>query len=297
MSKKNTFRQRNRVLTLWTIIPLGMYILFFVVPVIMGINYSLTDWNGLTQSFNYVGFDNFFTLFGDRRIMNSLSFTGLYTFLLVIIVMSAAMVLTLLLTYVVNKKMRTIFRSIIFFPAILSMVTVGLTWSQIMFRILPWVGQTFNIGWLSQNMLGHPDTAIWGILTVHAWQGTAIPFVILLAGIQNVPTDLYEAARIDGAKAFQIFRKITIPFLMPAINVAFVMVLRSGLMVFDYIQTMTGGGPMRVTESAAVLMYQMSFQDGRAGLSSAYAVVVLVILVVVSFLQSKISSKIEVGQL
>jgi len=297
MNKKNTLARRNRVLTLWTIIPLGLYILFFVIPVIMGINYSLTDWNGLSQSFNYVGFENFITLFTDRRVMNSLTFTGLYTFLLVIIVMSASMILTLLLTYMVTKKLRTFFRSAIFFPAVLSMVTVGLTWNQIMFRILPWVGQTLNIGWLSQNMIGHPDTAIWGILIVHAWQGTAIPFVILLAGIQNVHADIYEAAKIDGAGSIQMFRKITIPFLIPAINVAFVMILRSGLVVFDYIQTMTGGGPMRMTESAAVLMYQMSFQDGRAGLSSAYAVILLVILVVVSLLQVKISSRIEVGQL
>jgi len=297
MNKKNIFKRRNRVLTLWTIIPLGLYILFFIVPLIMGINFSLTDWNGLTQSFNYTGFENYITLFTDRRIMSSLSFTGLYTFLLVIIVMSIAMMLTLLVTYLVAKKLRTFFRSTIFFPAVLSMVTVGLTWNQIMFRILPWMGQTLNIGWLSQNMLGHPDTAIWGILIVHAWQGTAIPFVILLAGIQNVPADMYEAAKIDGAGPLQMFRKITVPFLIPAINVAFVMILRAGITVFDYIQTMTGGGPMRTTESAAVLMYQMSFQDGRAGLSSAYAVIILLIIAIVSLLQSKISSKIEVGQL
>ena len=165
----------------------------------------------------------------------------------------------------VTKKLRTFYRSIFFFPAVLSLVTVGLTWNQILYRVLPAIGEMLHIEWLSNNLLGSPDTAIWGVLIVNIWQGTAIPFVMMLAGIQNVPGDLYEAARIDGARPFQIFLKITVPFMLPVINVAFVMVLKSGLTVFDYIQAMTGGGPMQTTESAGVLIYQLAFSDSKAG--------------------------------
>lgn len=290
-------KRRDKVLFLWTVIPIALYALFFIIPVFMGFNYSLTDWNGLAQTYNYVGLKNFGTLFTNKRILNSIIFTGKYTVILVVIVMVLAMLLTLALTYVVSKRFRTAFRSVIFFPAVLSLVTVGLTWNQIMYRVLPQLGQMLGIEWLSTNLLGNPKTAMWGVILVNVWQGTAIPFVMLLAGIQNVPTDLYEAAKIDGASPWKLFTKITIPFMIPTINVAFVMVLKSGICVFDFIQSMTAGGPMRSTESAGVLIYQLAFADGKAGLSSAYAVLLLLVIAVISAIQMKISSKVEVGQL
>lgn len=281
----------------WTVIPLVLFLVFFIAPVFMGVNYSLTDWNGLTQTYNYVWFQNFAELFTTPRIVNSLSFTGIYTVLLVIFVMVLSMAFTLMLTYVVSKRATGFFRSVLFFPTVLSLVTVGLVWNQIMYRVLPQLGAMLGIEWLSNNILGNPETAMWGILIVNIWQGVAQPFVILLAGIQNVPTDLYEAAKVDGASPWKIFTKITIPFMMPTINMAFILVLKSGICVFDYITAMTEGGPMRKTESAGYLIYQMAFKDGRAGLASAYAVVLLIVIAVISVLQQKYSERIEVGQL
>ncbi len=297
MGKVKKMSKRDITLFSWTVIPLVLYILLFIVPIFMGLNYSLTDWNGLAQKYNYVGMDNFVSLFTTKRTMNSLLFTGKYTFFLVLIVMALAMSLTLVLTYVVSQRFKTVFRSVIFFPAVLSLVTVGLTWNQILYRVLPQLGQMLGIQWLSNNILGNPKTAMWGVLLVNIWQGTAIPFVMLLAGIQNVPADLYEAAKIDGASPLKLFTNITIPFMIPVINVAFVMVLKSGITVFDYIQSMTGGGPMRSTESAGVLIYQLAFSDGKAGFASAYAVVLLLIIALIAIIQNKIASKAEVGQL
>jgi raffinose/stachyose/melibiose transport system permease protein len=297
LEMKTKWKRRDKVLFLWTIIPMALYCLFFIIPVFMGFNYSITDWNGLSAKYKYVGLDNFKNLFTNKRIFNSIVFTGKYTVLLVIIVMVLAMLLTLALTYVVATKFRTAFRSVIFFPAVLSLVTIGLTWNQIMYRVLPQVGSFFGIDWLSKNILGSPSTAIWGVLFVNVWQGTAIPFVMLLAGIQNVPGDLYEAGKIDGASPWKLFKNITIPFMIPTINVAFVLVLKSGICVFDFIQSMTAGGPMRSTESAAVLIYQLAFSDGKAGLASSYAVLLLLVIAVISAIQMKVSSKMEVGQL
>lgn len=281
----------------WTVIPLVLFLVFFITPVIMGLNYSLTDWNGLAQTYNYVWFKNYAELFSTQRILNSLAFTGKYTVLLVVFILVLSMAFTLMLTYVVAKKATTFFRSVLFFPAVLSLVTVGLAWNQIMYRVLPQLGTMLGIEWLSNNILGNPDTAMWGILLVNIWQGISQPFVILLAGIQNVPTDLYEAATVDGASPWKIFTKITIPFMMPAINMAFILVLKSGITVFDYITAMTAGGPMRRTESAGLLIYQLAFQDNRAGLASAFAVVLLIVIAVISILQQKYSERIEVGQL
>jgi raffinose/stachyose/melibiose transport system permease protein len=294
---KGKWKKKDLILLGWTIIPFGLYVLFFIIPIFMGLNYSLTDWNGLTKTYNYVGLDNFISLFQNKRIRNSMIFTGKYAIALVIIVMALAMILTLLLTYVVAAKFRTAFRSIIFFPAVLSLITISLTWNQIMYRMLPQLGEMLNIGWLSKNLLGDPATAMWGVIFINVWQGTAIPFVILLAGIQNVPTDLYEAAKIDGANSRQLFTHITIPFMIPTINVAFVMVLKSGLTVFDIIQATTAGGPMRTTESAGILIYQLAFNDNKAGLASSYAIVLLIAIGLISAIQMKVSSKLEVGQL
>lgn len=297
MNRKKSWPGRDMTLFLWTVIPVILYTFFFIVPVFNGIKYSFTDWNGLSINYRFIGFRNFITLFTNKRTLNSMLFTLKYTFFLVVIVIALSILLTLVLTYVVSPKFRTLFRSIIFFPAVLSLVTVGLTWNQILYRVLPQLGQILGIDLLSNNILGNPQTAIWGILLVNVWQGTAIPFVILLAGIQNIPTDLYEAARIDGATPIKIFTQITIPFLLPTINVAFVMIFKSGVTVFDYIQSMTAGGPMRSTESASVLIYQLAFQDGRAGYASAYSLIILLIIAFVSWMQMRISSKKEVGQL
>ncbi len=294
---KGKWKKKDLILLGWTIIPFGLYVLFFIIPIFMGLNYSLTDWNGLTKTYNYIGLENFVSLFQNKRIRNSMIFTGKYALALVIIVMVLAMILTLLLTYVVAARFRTAFRSVIFFPAVLSLITISLTWNQIMYRMLPQLGEMLNIGWLSKNLLGDPATAMWGVIFINVWQGTAIPFVILLAGIQNVPTDLYEAAKIDGANSMQLFTRITIPFMIPTINVAFVMVLKSGLTVFDIIQATTAGGPMRTTESAGILIYQLAFNDNKAGLASSYAIVLLIAIGVISAIQMKVSSKLEVGQL
>ncbi len=294
---KGKWKKKDLILLGWTIIPFGLYVLFFIIPIFMGLNYSLTDWNGLTKTYNYIGLENFISLFQNKRIRNSMIFTGKYALALVIIVMVLAMILTLLLTYVVAARFRTAFRSVIFFPAVLSLITISLTWNQIMYRMLPQLGEMLNIGWLSKNLLGDPATAMWGVIFINVWQGTAIPFVILLAGIQNVPTDLYEAAKIDGANSMQLFTRITIPFMIPTINVAFVMVLKSGLTVFDIIQATTAGGPMRTTESAGILIYQLAFNDNKAGLASSYAIVLLIAIGVISAIQMKVSSKLEVGQL
>lgn len=293
----NKVKRNSRIIYFLLTLPaLVIFIIFWFVPLIMGINYSLTDWNGLTQGYNYTGFSNYISVFTQKRTLQSLLFTGKYTIILVILVMVISLGLTLLLTYMVSSKFRTVFRSVFFFPAVLSMITVSMTWNQIFYRILPAIGQALNIGFLSKNILGNPDTAMWGIIIVNVWQGIAQPFVILLAGIQNVPKDQYEAAKIDGASSFQLFKSITIPYLIPTINVAFMLVLRAGINVFDYIQGMTAGGPMQSTESAGVLIYQMAFSAQKVNVASAYSVILLIIVAIVSIAQQKISNRFEVGQ-
>lgn len=290
-------KKSGRIYFALTVPALLLYVVLWFIPLLQGVNYSFTDWNGLLPTYNYVGLSNYMNVFKQARTRKALLFTGRYAIILVILIMVVAMALTLMLTYVVAKRFRTFFRSMFFFPAVLSMITVSLTWNQIFYRVFPALGDMLGIDFLTKNILGDPKTAIWGIILVNVWQGTAQPFVILLAGIQNVPQDQYEAARIDGANSWHLFKNITIPYMIPTINVAFVLVLKAGINVFDYIQGMTGGGPMQSTESAGTLIYQMAFFEHKAGLASSFSVILLIVVAVVSIVQQKISTKYEVGQL
>jgi raffinose/stachyose/melibiose transport system permease protein len=295
--KRKKISEKSLTYFLFTAPAVLLYTWLLVIPVSQGIYYSMTDWSGLSKNIRFIGLSNYISMFSDKRILHAFGFTFQYSLLLLVCVLSLATILALILHYVLKGRSKTFFRSIFFFPAVLSLIVVGMTWNEILFRVIPPIGEALGIDWLSVNILGNPSTAMYGILLIHIWQGTATPFVLILAGLQNIPSDLYEAAIIDGASPFQTFRKITIPFLLPTFNVAFVMVLKAGLMVFDYIRSTTGGGPARATESVAILIYDLSYQSLKMSYALAMSMVVLIIIIVITFLQMKASSKVEVGQL
>lgn len=273
------------------------FTVLYTIPVFQGLYNSFTDWNGLSKKINFTGMENYIQIFSDNRFLHSMGFTLRYTALLIIGVLVLSMALALLVTYGIHRRLRTFFRSVFFTPVVLSLVTVGLIFNEIFYRVVPQIGEFLGIPWLSKNILGSPDTVIFGILIVNIWQGAGIPFVMLLAGIQNVPSELYDAAHIDGANPAQVFSKITVPFLLPVINVSFVLTLKNGLTVFDYIQAMTQGGPARASESVGILIYSMAFREAKMNLAMAVSAVLLIIITLVSVVQIKISSKFEAGQL
>ena len=271
-----------------------MYSFFFGIPVISGIYYSLTDWDGMSKEFNFIGFKNYLHSFQDDRFWNSFLFTFKYTIVLVISVIDISMIIALLLN--TNIKWKGFFRSIYFFPAVLSLITVGLIFNQIFYRVVPQLGELLGIESLQSNILGNSELAIWGILITNIWQGVAMPAIIFLAGLQSVPKDLYEAATIDGANMIQKFQYITIPFLIPMLSINLVLVVKSGLTVFDYIVAMTEGGPGRSTESIAYIIYQQGFRQYQFSYGVAQSIILLIVIVMISVIQTKLLSRKEVGQ-
>jgi raffinose/stachyose/melibiose transport system permease protein len=274
-----------------------LFIILYGIPMVRGVLYSFTNWNGLAKTYKFIGFNNYIQLFTTPRIINSMGFTVRYTILLVLSVMVLALALALMVTYAIGPRFKTFFRSMFFAPVVLSLITVGLIFNEIFYRIIPQFGRMIGSEILSRNILGNPKTVIFGILIVNIWQGVGIPFVMILAGLQNVPQDLYEAAIIDGANALQVFRKITIPFILPVLNVAFVLTLKNGLTVFEYIQAMTDGGPARTSESVGYLIYKIAFWEVQMNSAMAVSVLLLIVISMVSLLQIKLSSRFEVGQL
>ncbi|MDR1902727.1 MAG: sugar ABC transporter permease [Treponema sp.] len=266
-----------------------LYVMFFIVPILWGIYYSFTNYNGVARRYKFVGLDNYINGFKNPRFLGSLSFTIRYAICLIIVITAVSLCLALLL----NRKfpMRKYVRAIYFLPAVLSSLTVGLVFDQLYARALPAIGEFFQIGALGLNVLSRKNTAFWGLLVVHFWQGLAIPTVLFLAGLQVIPEDLMEAAMIDGANKMQCFRQITIPFLIPIISIVLVLTLKSGLMVFEYVMAMTNGGPGGSTESLALLIYNHGFVERKFSSAIAESIMMAVLICGISFIQISWSNK------
>ncbi|WP_246078999.1 carbohydrate ABC transporter permease [Paenibacillus piri] len=286
--------KKLRVYVWFTLPALLLYIGFFFYPALMGLNYSLTNWDGMARTYRYIGLSNYAAIFKDERFLHALGFTFKYTLIVVVAKLAIALGLALLLTS--RMRFRSFFRSIYFFPAVLSLITIGLIFNEIFFTILPVIGEALGIEPLSRNILGNKDTALYGILIANIWHGVAVPMVIFMAGLSSVPKDLHEAATIDGAGKRQRFFSITLPFLIPMLNVNLVLLIKGGLTVFDSIVAMTDGGPGTSTESIGFLIYRHGMLENKFGYATAESIFVFAMIAIISYVQMKWLNKQEVGQ-
>ena len=265
------------------------YCVFLIFPILMGIYYSFMDWNGISKGYNFIGFADYAKLFTDKKFGEALLFNFRYSIMLIIGVVVISVVLALLL----NKefKGRSFFRTLYFLPAVLSMITVSLVFKQVFFYVLPAIGKALGIEALSTNILASKQNAIYGVLFVHLWQGVALPTLLFLAGLQTIPTELYEAAAIDGANGWQQFKHITVAYLIPTLSVVLVLLVKQGLMVFDYVKSMTAGGPGTATQTIALLIYNNGFERNRYSYSIAQAIATGVIIALISAIQIQASNR------
>lgn len=265
------------------------YCVFLIFPILMGIYYSFMDWNGISKGYNFIGFANYAKLLTDKKFGAALLFNFRYTIMLIVGVVVISVVLALLL----NKefKGRSFFRTLYFLPAVLSMITVSLVFKQVFFYVLPAIGKALGIEALSTNILASKQNAIYGVLFVHLWQGVALPTLLFLAGLQTIPTELYEAAAIDGANGWQQFKHITVAYLIPTLSVVLVLLVKQGLMVFDYVKSMTAGGPGTATQTIALLIYNNGFERNRYSYSIAQAIATGLIIALISAIQIQASNR------
>ena len=292
-SKKKTHsamtRERITTYGLFCLPGFIAYCVFLIFPILMGIYYSFMDWNGISKGYNFIGFANYAKLFTDKKFGEALLFNFRYTIMLIVGVVVISVVLALLL----NKefKGRSFFRTLYFLPAVLSMITVSLVFKQVFFYVLPAIGKALGIEALSTNILASKQNAIYGVLFVHLWQGVALPTLLFLAGLQTIPTELYEAAAIDGANGWQQFKHITVASLIPTLSVVLVLLVKQGLMVFDYVKSMTAGGPGTATQTIALLIYNNGFERNRYSYSIAQAIATGVIIALISAIQIQASNR------
>lgn len=282
-------RSRRTTFALFSLPGFTLYCVFFIFPVLLGIYYSMTNWNGISKNIDFIGFRNYARIFQDKRFLSALSFNARYCLMLTVCIVVLGVLLALLL----NSKIKgiTFYRAMYFIPAVLSMITVGLIFNQIYYRAIPPIGKALGIDWLSKNILSSQQTAVFGVLFVNVWQGVAMPTLLFLAGLQTIPEELYEAAAIDGASGWQRFKKITIPFLMPTLSVVMVLTVKSGITVFDYVKSLTDGGPGGATESVSLLIYSNAFVESKFSYAVAEAIILGIIIAAISAVQIKLTNR------
>lgn len=292
--KYGKIRKSSKAMFLFTLPTVILYTLFFAITMIIGVYYSFTNWNGISKDYKLVGLKNYLTVLKDDRFGKAMGFNFIYTVLLV----AFAVLISLVIAMALNKvtRLSTLFRSVFFIPAVISMVTVGLIWNELFYRAVPLLGQILRIGWLKTSLLGNPNTAMFAILIVNLWQGCAIPTVLFLAGLQSVPSDLLEAATIDGANNWQRFRNVTIPYLIPVLNMVVITQAKAGLTIFDYIKVMTNGGPGQSTEAVGLLIFRHAINEGKFSRSVAESMILFLIVGVVSAVTLKFTSNKQVGE-
>jgi raffinose/stachyose/melibiose transport system permease protein len=258
---------------------LVLYSVFMVLPGLMGFYLSFTDWNRYSDEINFVGLQNFALIFSKQNYWHSITNTLLFTVVTIVLKTVVALLLALLLTKGL-KRFFNFHRVIIYLPAIIPMIVVGIVFRSILHPTTGALNEflrAIGLDFLAQRWLTNPDIALYSVMLVDTWKGVGFIMIILIAGLQVIPTEYYEAAQIDGANAWDEFWKITLPLLIPTLTVTTVLNLLYGLKVFDIVWVLTNGGPGYATETVYTVVFK-EFSKGRYGVSTALSTLLFVIM-------------------
>jgi raffinose/stachyose/melibiose transport system permease protein len=267
----------------WMAVPaLLLFVVLHTIPVATGMFFSLTDYAGYGK-WNFVGLQNYVSLFKDDRVLASYGFTFLFAITATVIVNVLALGIAMLLN--ARIKFRSAFRGIFFIPNVLAVLIIGYVFNFIFSNSLPLLGQSLGLDWLSTSILANKDLAWLAIVAVSAWQSIAFSVILYLAGLQTIPAELYEAAGLDGASYWRQFSSITFPMIGAFFTINMVLALKGFLQAFDQIVALTNGGPGTSTESVAMVIFRGGFQGGEFGYQMANSVVYLLVIVAVSVIQ------------
>lgn len=259
-----------------------VYVYFVIFPVLQSVYYSLYRWNGLGALVNFIGIDNYTKALGDKTFTTALSHNVLIAVLSIFIQLP----LSLLLALLVARHMpgRSVFRMIFFLPYVLSDVTTGVIWSFVYKPdggLLNSALGTFIPG-DKPAWLGNTDLALYAVFAVMIWKYFGFHLILYVAGLQQIPADLEEAAKIDGASNSQVLRYITVPLLGSTIRISVFLSILGSLQYFDLIWVMTLGGPVGATETMATYMINNGFKRFQLGYGSAVGVILFLLCFIFS---------------
>lgn len=270
---------------------LVIYLIFSVLPFLYTVFYSFTDYTDMNPvNLSFVGLKNYIKVFDTPLMITAIKNSVIYAILLT----TFQTVLALPLAVVLNQKLKTrnLLRAVYFFPAVFSSLIIGYLWNFIMSssdyglinNILHSLGmETFNF--FTANR------ALFSVILTQVWQWTGWAMVIYLANLQSIPTELYEAASIDGAHGIQKFFYVTLPLMCPSVKIIVVTGLIGGMKVFDIVYSMTSGGPGNATETVMTVMMKKGISDGFYSTGAAFGVCFFIIVMIISAIVTKLMGK------
>lgn len=273
-----------------------VYSILFVLPGLIGVGYSFTDWSAYSDELHFVGFENFKVVFSaDENYMKIITNTLSFTIITTLLKNALGLILAILLTK--SIKFLNMHRSIMFMPSVLSTLIIGMIFKSILdpkSGFLNTFLRTIGLDFLAMKWLATSELAFGSVMAVDIWRGVGYIMTILIAGILSISSDYYEAASIDGANGWQGFWYITFPLLLPTLATTTVLNVIYGLKVFDMVYALTNGGPGKATTEVLYTAVFKKFGTGQYAVGTALSSVMFIIMLFVGSYMIHIMTKNEV---
>ena len=270
---------------------LVIFTIGLIVPLVLAVRYSFTSWDGMSAEKPFVAFQNYVDLIKDPEFRNAWWFTLRFTIWNTIIQNVVALLFAVALDS--GIKAQKVYRTVLFVPCLISALVVGFVWLKMFSNVLPALNEALgtNINFL---LFGEKRTVLRGLLIANNWQWIGYWMLIYLAGLQSVPGDLHEAAKVDGAGPVSRFINVTLPMLAPAITICVVGITTGSLKVYDLHVSSTKGGPGRASTSVIYQTYTTAINGRQYGYGCAMSVTLVLVLLMVAMIQVKGLKKKEV---
>lgn len=269
-------RHHRLTITLFVLPALLLFLLLVVAPIMVAVYASAFKWNGFGGlPTDFIGFDNFTRLFSSEIFLTDLWHLAVLVVLCLLIQLPFALGIAMLLHQRIRG--RALYRLVFFAPYVLSEVITGVLFSLILAPEAGLANQLLSPLGLDSEWLADPDTVLWSVFLVMTWKYFGFHMMIYLAGRQGIPNELIEAAKIDGAAGWKVFRYVTLPLLGPTIRISVFLSVIYTIQLFDLVWILTEGGPAHASETMAITMFEFGFARSQVGYASAISVVMFVL--------------------
>lgn len=273
---------RGRLVLVGFVVPaLVIYLLMVIIPSLQSVQLSFTNWDGISDSYDYVGTANYESILSDGRFWNAVKNTLILGLGSAVIVNVIALAVALMLDRLNHAQ--GLFRTAVYLPALVSAFIMATIWKYLLnynFGMVNGVLRDLGLPDWARDWLGDSGIVVWVILFIACFTLGGNTTLIYLANLQSVPQELIEAARIDGAGGWKVFWNVTWPMIAGAVTVNMTLAMIAGWVIFDQVMVLTAGGPGFVSETMAFFIYKVGFGEYRAGFGSAAAVVLFVVVIV-----------------
>ena len=288
-------RGKNGLVVSFLALPIALYTIFVLLPYCSAMIFAFTRWSGLSANIRFNGVNNFIKLYNDTKFWNALSHNGVALIILPPVIIGIALFFAFLFTQ--GTRFSRFFRIAFFFPQVMSVVVIAVLWSFIYHPTIGILNAVISLLGITQLQnfpwLGDARTVFGAVLGVVIWQSVGFYMVLFIAGMQSIPNDYYEAARIDGASSWTMFWSVTVPLLWDTIRTAIIFLAIGAMDLFAIVTVMTNGtgGPSRAADVVPTYLYSTAFSDGQFGYATAMGLVLLILILFLSIVSLRFTAR------